>query len=339
MIDLGGLSGGVPDGGTAGGASTTSGGGVDRAGVLDCDPCPGAGCTPQALATGTSADGPHGIALAGDGLYWVNRSGGTVMRLAATGGAPEALSTAMAPQAIATSGGYVVWGAQDGVYGCTAASCGATSVKIAASTMMGSIPSVAYDGAAVFYTDPGSGAVDQCPPLAACSAPIQLGNGYKMPTGLALYGTQVFWADQGDGNQDGDILSSMKGGGNPGDDQRLALPPHRRGRGRCLRLLHGVDGDGRQDPPLPLRPRLLQHARRSRHRPRRPARSRARRRAPLLDRLRRRQGAELPGHGLRRSAPKVHASGRTGLRRLAVGASCVFWTDDQGGGSVSKVAR
>jgi hypothetical protein len=51
------------------------------------------------------------------------------------------------------------------------------------------------------------------------------------------------------------------------------------------------------------------------------------------------QVLSCPSTGCGTSAPRQHAIGRAGLRHLAVGSTCVFWTDDQGGGSVSKVAR
>src|SRR5277367_2234496 len=81
LIDLGDLSGGTRDGG--------SGGGPAPLGVLDCAPCPGAGCTPQAIASGADTSTPDGLAITDEGVYWVNQATGTVMRLAATGGAPQ----------------------------------------------------------------------------------------------------------------------------------------------------------------------------------------------------------------------------------------------------------
>jgi hypothetical protein len=32
----------------------------------------------------------------------------------------------------------------------------------------------------------------------------------------------------------------------------------------------------------------------------------------------------------------VHVTGRQGIQRLAVGTSCLFWTEDGGGGEVVK---
>ena len=46
-----------------------------------------------------------------------------------------------------------------------------------------------------------------------------------------------------------------------------------------------------------------------------------------------------PQPGCGTAKPKVHVSGRQGLHRLAVGSSCIFWTEDGGGGAVMKIAR
>jgi hypothetical protein len=292
-----------------------------------------------ALATGTSADGPYGIAVDTDGLYWVNRGGGAVMRLAAAGGAPEVLSTATGPRTIAVSGGTVVWGAQDGVYACSIASCGATRVKVAAASTMDSISSVAYDGQYVFFADQGAGTVTRCPTTAGCPGALTLGNSYRAPTGLSFQAANVLWTDQGDGNQNGDVLLSSKGGGNAStldaslvaatavvaDDTYFYFtesPPTAAKIHRCP--LAGGYCQHADD----LATGLL---------------------APLdLGLAGGRfywtdtgdgQLLSCPVSGCGGSPPQVHAANRAGLRRLALGQTCVFWTDDQGGGSVSKAAR
>src|SRR5262245_261829 len=92
LLDLDGLTGGTLDGGAPDAASCAA------APVLDCSACPApcAGASCAAVAAGE--DSPDGIAAASDGLYWVSRGSGKVMRVAADGGAPEVLfSGAISP--------------------------------------------------------------------------------------------------------------------------------------------------------------------------------------------------------------------------------------------------
>ncbi len=311
--------------------------------MLDCAPCPGGGCAATAVASAADATGPNGIAVTSEGLYWVNQSGGTVMRLAATGGQPQVLATASGPVAIAVSGGQAVWAAQDGVHGCTVATCAASTVKIVAATVMGSIQAVAYDGQYVFFTDQGTGADDgtagRCPLLAGCPTPVQLGNSYNAPLGVALYDAQVFWTEQADGNQNGAVYQSPKGGGGPMQvTASINLPTAVAADGADVYWTESTTTGGkvRRCPytagycmnPEDLATGLA---------------------APLDVAV---GGGRVywsdsgdgrvlscPSSGCGAGAPTVHASGRTGVKRIALGATCVFWTDDQGGGSVSKAAR
>jgi hypothetical protein len=46
-----------------------------------------------------------------------------------------------------------------------------------------------------------------------------------------------------------------------------------------------------------------------------------------------------PQPGCGAAQPTVHVTGRSGLSHLAVGTSCLFWTESGGGGAVLKAAR
>jgi hypothetical protein len=228
-----------------------------------------------------------------------------VMRLAASGGAPQVLATADAPTAIAVAGGYAVWAAADGVFGCTVASCAASVVAIVAPTLSGSIQGVAYDGQYVYFTDQGTGAMDgtagRCPPLAGCPTPLSLGTDLYLPLGISFFDTLLLWTAAGDDNQNGAVYRSTKAGGAPLQVIALLdLPTAVVAAPLDLALGDGRiywtdSGDG--------------------------------------------QVLSCPSTGCGTALPEQHATGRTGLRHIALGATCVFWTDDQGGGSVSKVAR
>ncbi len=365
-IDLSNLTGGGSDGGagaggaTAGASSTassststsstsssstaTTGTGGGASGPLDCAPCPEGGCAVTAVATGQDATGPDGIAFDGTALYWVNQAGGTVMRLASEGSGPQVLAQATEPIAVSAAGGYVAWVAQDGVHGCSISSCATTSLLIVTPVVPGSIQGVATDGKAVYYTDQGAaagmGIAIRCPLVSMCHGGKSLKSGMSQPVGITLFNTLVFWTEQGNGNQNGNIDENMKGG-DPTTFTRIAS---------SLQLPTAVAADGmnvywtEKDPTAGriaycpyangycMTPDVIETGLQ----------------APLdiavagsrVYWTNSGDGSVLscPTTGCGKSMPRVHASGRTGLRHLAVGASCVFWTDDEGGGSVSKAA-
>jgi hypothetical protein len=360
VLDLSDLTGGAPAGGAGGathasssrsstttggtgGASSSSGGAGGQApGVLDCAPCPGGGCDATALASGADADGPDGIALDTDALYWVNRGSGAVMRLPASGGAPSVLASANQPTALAVMGGYVVWAAADGVYGCPASGCAAATVKIAGALTNGSIQGVAYDGQYVYYTDdggagggPNNGEAVRCPPNAGCHGGVVLGPGLNLPGGISLYGDEVFWTETADGNQNGNIDFSPKGGDLSqlaseldlpttvvADDTYAYWPLHEATGGKIQRCAWGAAPCATPDDlatglSAPLDVGL------------------ANGRIYWSDTG---DGEVLscPTSGCAGAPPEVHASGRQDLRHIALGTSCVFFTDDTNGGSVSK---
>ena len=354
IIDLSDLTGGAPDAGSGGSgaataASTSTGspaaagsGGSSAPGMLDCAPCPAGGCAATTLASGQDAAGPAGIAVTSDGLYWVNRTGNAVMRLASTGGAPQVLATATAPVALAVAGGHVIWAAQGGVYGCATSSCKATTLEVSTSTMSGSIQGVAYDAQYVYFTDEGSGASTgkavRCPFVSMCHGGKILGSMLDKPVGIALFGTTAFFTEQSDGNLNGDVDQSPTAGGGA---TRVAS---------TLQLPTAVAADGMnvywtESDPSSGKVRRCPYAAGYCMTPEDLATGLA---APLDVGL---AGGRVywsnagdgrvlscPATGCGGGAPRVHASGRTGLRRIALGASCVFFTDDQDGGSVSKAA-
>jgi hypothetical protein len=339
MIDLDGLTGGRGGAGSTSSASSGTGGG--GASVLACDPCPDGGCAPQVLAGFPEVNDPSAIAVTSEGLYWTNHGSSTVMRLPASGGPPAVLSAATGPVALAVAGGYAVWAEQDGVHGCAVTSCGAP-IKIAASTVSGSIQGVAYDGQSVYFTDQGNGgssdgAVLSCPPQASCPLST-LGTALFLPLGIAVYGTQVFWTNQGDGQQNGSVDQSPKGASGVeviASSLSLATGVGSDGADAYWTEATATGGKVRRCPsgancqtPEDLATGLA---------------------APLGlavggGRVYWADGADgtvqsCPSAGCGAGQPTMHASGRTGARAVALGATCLFWIDEVGGGSIVKVGR
>jgi hypothetical protein len=362
ILDLGDLTGGQRDGGATGGsaahgtgsatstagttgatttsASTGTGGAAPT--LFDCDPCPSGGCGVTALASGADADGPRGIALDTDALYWVNQPGGAVMRLAASGGAPQKIAAANGPIAVAALDGYVVWAEQGGVYGCPAASCASNKIKIAGATLNGSIQGVAYDGQFVFYTDRTTagttGKATRCPPAAGCPGAQDLGTNLWLPAGISFHNDQVYWADVATGNQNGSIARSPKAGGGMVQVAAVLDLPTSVVADDMYAYWTEATATGGKVRRCPWSSYCM-----------------------TIDDLATGLAAPLdlaigngrvywsdsgdgkilscPASGCGASPPRVHASGLAAPRRVALGATCVFFTDDTGGGSVSKVAR
>jgi DNA-binding beta-propeller fold protein YncE len=364
LLDLGSLSNGGATS-TGGGAATSSsagsggGGGVIDAGddgapgdagdggdaagcaLLDCACASGA----TVIAAGAAvADIPRGVAVTADGVYWVNQQGNEVRRLPAGGGPPEQLASTPSPLSIAVSGDTVVWTADDGIHACQASSCDGTAHLVSASAAPGSLRDVAFDGQIVTWTDHGTGSQDgkaRACPLAACGAPDDLDTNLTAPEGLAYHGDSAFWIDQGNGNQNGNIQRELKVGGNYAqlaaaldlpmsiavDDTNIYwtawLPA-----GHVYRCPYAA---GYCNTPEDLAPAG----------------------GPLGRPFDIHVGGgriywsntddgsitSCPQPGCGGAKPKVHVTGRQGLHRLAVGASCLFWTEDGGGGAVLKMAR
>ncbi len=346
-------SGGTPGGSGSGGTTTggtggTGGGGGGTGGAgggcsaLDC--CP-AGDVIELAMGAAIADLPRGIVAADDAIYWVNFDGGNVVRLPAAGGAATPIATADSPRTLALSGDRLVWTAKDGVHTCTVPAC-ADEHLVTPSIATDSLRAIAFDGATIAFTDRGSGANDgrarSCA-IDAC-APVDLVDGLLAPEGIVLEGPLAVWTDQGNGNMNGVVARSPK---DLADVKQLAA---------ALQLPTGVATDEtyvywtEQLPAghvyrCPINgpycdTNQLEDV------------------APAADPLGRPADIAIaggriywmnaddgsilscpqPGCGPAEK-PKVHVTGRTGLARLAIGSTCLFWTENGGGGGVFKTAR
>ncbi|APR88558.1 Putative serine/threonine-protein kinase pknH [Minicystis rosea] len=354
-IGTGGSTGGHGDGGSTGGhgdgGSTGAhgdGGSETSCAPLDCTSCAAAcasaACAPTPLATSKDADGPWAVAVMDGDVYWVNKLGGTVARRTLGSAAPEVLTAVVAPVAIAAAGGSVVWAEQDGLWGCPAEACDANKKKIFGSVAPGSLQGVALDGQFVYFTDRGdgqlTGKVVRCA-IDGCAAPLEIVTGQVAPQAITLSGAFVFWTDAGNGEANGNVYrASTTGQGVTQITGNLVSPSavaaddmyvyftRSSPDGRVFRCPHGA---GYCDAPEDLA-----HAA-----------------APLAQPIdlalvggriywtERGDGAlrSCPQDGCGPDAPRVHASGRDGMRRLAIGSSCLFWVDDTGGGGVFEVPR
>lgn len=325
--------------GGGGGAGATGGAG-GGCGLLDC--CPAG--DPIQLATGPGiADLPRGIVLGSDAVYWVNLQGGNVVRLAAAGGGVTPLATAASPRGLALSGSRLVWTAKDGVHTCTVPAC-ADEHLVTASLAPDSLRAVAFDGATIAFTDRGptvdEGRARSCA-IDACS-PIDLAGGLIASEGIALQGLFAVWTDQGNGNQNGVVARSPK--------DTVDVKQLRAG----LVFPTGIAADDtyvywtEQTPDghvvrCPLGGSYCDNPEQV---------------APAADPLGRPSDIAIaggrvywvnaddgtilscpqPGCGAAEK-PKVHATGRQGLMRIAIGSTCLFWTENGAGGGVYKTAR
>ena len=187
----------------------------------------------------------------------------------------------------------------------------------------------------------GNGEVWSCDP-ASCGAPFKIADQVLYAQGLFLTSDSLFWIAQGNGQSNGSIHRSPRtGAGNlylatalvlpnglAADDTRVywtqatasgavlrcdyTQPP-------CMTVDNVAPKAGALDLPLDL--------------------------ALAGGRLYWNESDKgtisscpLPGCGAAED-PRVHATGRQGVHRLAVGSSCLFWTDDVNGGTVDKVGR
>ncbi len=344
----------------AGGASTSSGsgnssgsGGTINPGcsgsALDCSDCacPDGGCDVVPLATGADADGPRDIAISSEGVFWIDQGGGRIMGILAPGGAPQLLAKATSPTALAVASSRMVYVAQDGLWTCLLPSCDATKSHLAGSIAPGSVQSVAYDGQLVYWADrgdnvnTGNGEIRRCDP-ASCGAPVLIADQQLLAKGLFLTASSLFWMAQGNGQFNGTIHKSPRtAAGETVITAALLLPTglaaddtyvywtQGTASGAVLRCDHT---QGYCQTPVNVAPQAG---------------------APGLPldlaiaggRLYWNENGKgtisscpLPGCGAAQD-PRVHATGRQGVRRIAVGSTCLFWVDDVNGGTVDKLGR
>jgi hypothetical protein len=338
-------------------SSATSGGGtggtiisVCPGAVLDCGgcACPAGGCPAVPLATGNDATGPRGIATSSDGVFWSDTTDGRIMGILAQGGAPQVIVKATSPTALAVAAGRIVYTAQDGLWTCLLANCFTTKAHLASPIAPGSVQSVAYDGQLVYWADRGddpnmgNGKVWSCDPAAGCVALHQIAGQQLNAQGVFLTADAVFWVAQGNGNANGSIHKAPRTGAGLTDlAAALVLPmglaadatyvywTQATVAGALLRCDHTL---GYCDKPVNVAPaagtlglpsdlvissgRLYWNENTK----------------GIIS------SCPLPACAAA-EMPLVHASGRQGINRLAVGSTCLFWTDGVNGGTVDKVGR
>lgn len=355
LLDLGGLSDGATStgsgGSTATGVGSTGGGpGGSTTGcaLLDCtacaDACADGGCAPTPIATSKDADRPWAVAVSDTGVYWVNQHGYSVARRTQGSDAAELLTTAVAPSAIAVAAGYVVWAEQSGLWGCPAESCEIDKKKIYASAGPGTLQGVAFDGQLVYFTDHGTepltGRVLRCAPE-ACATPLEIAKDQLAPQAITLTASAVLWTDLGNGEQNGNLYKASKEGqGVTVIASSLVLPTalaadeanvyftRWSGDGKVLRCSHTT---GFCDAPSEVAPKASPLA------------------LPFDIAL---AGGRVywsnsgdgsvqscPLQGCGQEMPRLHASGRENLRKIALGTSCLFWVDDTLGSGVFETFR
>jgi hypothetical protein len=187
----------------------------------------------------------------------------------------------------------------------------------------------------------GDGTTRRCL-LSACASPEDIATGQLYPQGITLAGDSVFWTVQGTGNQNGSVYKAPRSGtglkmiaasldlptGVAADATYVYWTQATSAGGKVLRCPHN---ESFCQAPVDIAPGA----------------------GPLAGPIDVVIGSgrvyftnngggailscALPECGA--GAPAVHASGRAGLHRLALSPSCLFWTDDTGGGSVLKVGR
>lgn len=340
ILDFNGLAGG-------GGGPVSA---CEEAAVLDCGACPkqcpAGGCEPVVLAQGDPfAVGPVSVAAADDALYWVNQETGAVARKVRDG-APEVIAKTTFPVAIAAAGGRVVWSALDGLWGCPADACEAEKKLLAASSAGGTIQGIAFDGSVVFWTDRGSdgntgdGAVRRCS-FDACADVMTIADAQLFPQGITVFGGSVFWTTQGTANMNGNVYKASAAGGSPeAIASALDLPTdvaadatnvywtQATAKGAVWRCPHN---EGYCNTPEDVAPAAGPLGR-----PLDVAIGGGRVYFSAAD-----DGdlwsCPLPSCGA--AAPKAHATGRPTVRSITLSPTCLLWADDEGGGSVLKVAR
>lgn len=352
----GGAGGTGPATGGTGGAGPATGGGGTGGGPtcspLSCgaceEPCPAGGCPPAVIANGADVvSTPLGIAVAPGALYWVNETTGTVARLLDDGSPATVIATGfLQPRTIAAGADLVVWSAKGGLWVCPPDSCEANKKKIADPIASNSIQEIAYDGTHVYWADRGTsqdaqdGQVRRCDPD-DCQ-PTAIATAQWAPIGVALLDDTLLWGVQASPFPDGRIMkgSKLAAGseeltagvvrptGIAADALRVYWTQYN-ADGKIFRCPHTM---GYCETPVDVVPALVPLVY-----PRDVALAGGRIYFTTTEEDGAVRSCPVPGCGA--ALPEVHASGRPALHRMAVGATCVFFTDETDGGSVVKVAR
>ena len=206
--------------------------------------------------------------------------------------------------------------------------------QLLSSAAMSTTGEVATDGQLVVWGDlgsgPNSGKVQSCS-VSSC-APIVLQANMILPGGVRVAGTNVFWTEEGNGNFQGTVSTAPKGSTSLSQIASSLVSPHGIGAddtyvywtessatGQLLRCpIAGAPCNAPVDIATAADP--LQHPRDLRV-------AGGRIYWTTTD-----DGAirSCPQPGCGSAAPQVHVTGRTGIRKIAVGASCLFWTEDTG---------
>jgi hypothetical protein len=325
------------------GGGASGGGGGSGVAVLECEPCPSGGCEAVSIAVGsTDALEARDVAVGSDGVYWVNQGGGQVMRFASGAAEPEELTKAMAPRGIAVGAGRVFFTDDAGVWSCPAEACDTGKTMLAQPAAQGTLGRVAFDGTWVYWTDRGElgtdGSVLGCDP-ADCEIPKVYASSVFSPDDITTSSGQVFWTERGDGNLNGNVAQTSQGGSLVTVSSALVLPtsvavdsdavyyPESKDGGTIFRCARDVYCETPAEI-VPAKPG---------DRPFDVAVGGGR--VYWSDMADGGSIRSCPALGCGGEAPEVHATGRTGISRLALATTCIFWVDTVNGGSVMKVGR
>ncbi|MEZ4295964.1 MAG: hypothetical protein R3B70_13395 [Polyangiaceae bacterium] len=338
----GGSGGATTAGGTGGAPGGSGGGGTGGAGcsLLDC--CPEGEVLE--IQTGSALAGlPRGLVVRDDGLYWANEEGGNLVHAPAGGAPTTPIAQALSPRDLATSGDLLAWSASDGAHLCQLPDCAATAHLAAGSASQDSVRGVALDADRLVFSDagaaPGQGKIFSCPP--ADCAPLMLAENMMSAGAVRLSGSFAYWVDPGNGNQNGNLARSPKDTfayqqltaelnlpSGIAVDETYIYWTEKLESGRVLRCPLSA---GFCQTPEEVAPAGSPYAR--------------------PDDIAIRGGRiywstatdgrilSCPQPGCGDTPPKVHVTSRTGLSRIAIGNTCLFWTESSSGGAVLKTAR
>jgi hypothetical protein len=354
ILDLDDLTGGggAPSSSTS---SSSSGGGGAGCAPLDC------GCVsgPIAIAAGAPLAGsPNGIVLTGDAVTWADLDGNVIAHVTKAGGAPELVVDTPSPRAVAIAGSTLAWAADDGVHACAlpvamggdppyppAQPACADDHLVSAGMAPGSVRAIAFDGQIAAWSDHGTGAGDgavrSCSIGSCASTSIALASALVAPEGIAFEDDMAFWTTQGNGNDNGTVFRSPKSAATPSQIAGARVMPtgvaanatdvywtEWRPDGRVYRCAKQA---GYCDQPEDVAPSA-------------PGLARPREIRLTADRVYWTSTddgsiASCPIEGCGAASPVVHVTGRHGISGLAIGASCLFWTETGDGGGVWKAPR